>query len=325
MKTRWPILLAALAILGLVSALGRGPGVDDPYSGRPAADAPPPPAPADGPVAEATGSGDRPVEVLAAPPRPAPEREASARLVLRFEREARFLGVVVVLDERLGREREDVVAGTSIVLEGLTPGRKELVLYRQFAAVREPVVVGPGLTERVIALPPLPEAAVLHGRLLDAGGFPIPEFEVSVRMPATAPFEGWTDEAPVALFETFVGSEGVVGLSGSTRRFRLDADGWVTTAAESDLHGRFLLTVPASADAPVEVRIAGRGLELLRPMRHLEPEFGSIEDEPTVEDLRLDEIPTAFPGLAPADRGRYVFALLARLHGATSIAGSRDN
>ena len=228
-RLRWPHLFMVLAVLGLWT-LQSGPAADSIRT----------------PASRERERNDPLAEAVSVPREPGPAVQASdaplgarlsgrapvARLVLRFEGGIPFGCVVAIFDARRQRERDVLIEDRRLDLEGLTPGPKELVLHQPpFGVTREAFRLEPGATERTLAVPESVPAAALEGRLLDAGGFPLPELHVSIRVPATAPFDGWSSDEPVMLHESFVAFERLVGLSTSSQNCRLDADGWVVSSA----------------------------------------------------------------------------------------------
>ncbi|MBI4613534.1 MAG: hypothetical protein HY720_07995 [Planctomycetes bacterium] len=233
------------------------------------------------------------------------------------------------LDEAPGGEEASWLDGGSLLVSGLSPGKKSVVYWDGWlSAVHEEVE----LHEQTAAVrltvqthDPLGDPVYHLGRVVDREGYPISGALARVRLRATDPFAEGTRPWPVSENEAWGAVETLLGAREYTRRRRLESDGFVTMEGETDLLGFFEIALPANLGLPVEVQfVVGEG-EWVRPMSRPGVTLGEFTPDELAEEFVLEEVPPAFPGIVKGDRERYIFTLLGRIERAESARSVEES
>lgn len=241
-------------------------------------------------------------------------------------------GTILVLDDQGRTERESTLFGTdsaphgegaswsesgSLLIAGLTPGKKKVVYWNDWlSASHEEIDVRKGTATVRLTVPaedPLNEEVDFSGRVVDVDGYPIPGALARVRVQVADPFVEDTPSRSLAEYEHWGAGETLLGSRVETRRQRLESDGFVTFEGKSDLFGFFSFWVPGSLGAPIEVEFVVGDCRWVRKMSRPNPAWGVAVPDEEYEEIMLEEVPSAFPGLVKADRERYIYTLLGRL------------
>ncbi|MBI4613531.1 MAG: hypothetical protein HY720_07980 [Planctomycetes bacterium] len=244
----------------------------------------------------------------------------------RTEREIHLSG----LDDSPGGEEASWLNGGSLLVCGLIPGKKSVVYWDGWlSAGREEIELYEGTAAVRLTVVQrgkyLDEAVSFHGHVVDREGYPIPGALARVRLPVTDPFtEGappWslTEDEYWGAVETLLGSRTYIS------RGRLESDGFVTMEGVCDSFGMFGFDVPAWLGVPVEVTFVVGEDEWVRPMFRQRPSFGEATPDELYEEIVLEDVPPAFPGLAKGDRERYIFTLLGRIERAESARSVQES